>query len=91
VGVFEWDIWRRVSHPKISVPGWGADFDRLPSRDCDFRASAIRDVGTGLRLFRTEFEHLELPAPFSRQIAEPLDADAGGQATLNGSFDKIGR
>jgi len=44
-----------------------------------------------LRTFRIESECLELSAPFRRQIAEPLDADAAGQATFYGSFDKIGR
>ena len=38
-----------------------------------------------------ELECLELPAPFRRQIAEPLDAEAAGQATFQGSSDKIGR
>jgi hypothetical protein len=47
--------------------------------------------GTGLGLFRTEAERLELLAPSSRQIAEPLDADAAGQATFYGGFDKVGR
>ncbi len=28
--------------------------------------------------------------PFGRRIAEPLDADAAGQATFYGGFDKIG-
>jgi hypothetical protein len=40
-----------------------------------------------LRTFRIEPECLELPAPFRRQIAEPLDADAARQATFYGSFD----
>jgi hypothetical protein len=31
---------------------------------------------------RIEAERVELPAPFSRRIAEPLDADATGQATF---------
>ena len=43
-----------------------------------------------LRLFRIESKRLELSAPFSRQIAEPLDADAAGQATFHGCFDKVG-
>ena len=43
-----------------------------------------------LRLFRIESKRLELSAPFSRQIAEPLDADAAGQAAFYGCFDKIG-
>src|SRR3977135_1420735 len=43
-----------------------------------------------LQLFRIESERLKLPAPFSRRIAEPFDADATGQATFYGSFDKVG-
>ena len=35
-------------------------------------------------------ERLILPAPFGRRIAEPLDADAAGQATFYRCFDKIG-
>ena len=46
--------------------------------------------GLGLRLFRIEPESLELPAPFGRRIAEPLDADATGQATFYGGFDQVG-
>ena len=37
-----------------------------------------------------ESERLELPAPFSRRIAEPLDAYAAGQATFHCCFDKVG-
>ena len=40
-----------------------------------------------LRLFRIESERLKLSAPFGRRIA---DADAAGQATFHGCFDKIG-
>jgi hypothetical protein len=43
-----------------------------------------------LRTFRIESECLELPAPFRRRVAQPLDADAAGQATFHGGFDKIG-
>ena len=43
-----------------------------------------------LQLFRIESERLKLPAPFSRRIAEPFDADAAGQATFHCRFDKIG-
>src|SRR4030081_3396790 len=43
-----------------------------------------------LQLFRIESERLKLPAPFSRRIAEPLDADATGQATFYCCFDKVG-
>src|SRR5258707_11720212 len=49
----------------------------------------IRDLGPAQQLFRIESERLKLPAPFSRRIAEPLDADAAGQATFYCCFDKI--
>jgi hypothetical protein len=49
-----------------------------------------RLLRTTLQLFRIESERRKLPAPFSRRIAEPLDADATGQATFYGCFDKIG-
>ena len=42
-----------------------------------------------LQLFGIESEHLKLPAPFSRRIAEPLDADAAGQAAFNCCLDEI--
>ena len=45
-------------------------------------APGIRDRGRALQLFRIESERLKLPAPFGRRIAEPLDADAPGQATF---------
>src|SRR5258706_434460 len=47
------------------------------------------DLGSALQLFRIESERLKLPAPFSRRIAEPFDADAAGQATLRRCLDKI--
>src|SRR5258706_8349776 len=43
------------------------------------------------QLFRVESERRELSAPLSRGIAEPLDADAAGQAAFNGCLDQIGR
>jgi len=42
------------------------------------------------QLFRVESERLKLPAPFSRWIAEALDADTAGQATFYGCFNKVG-
>ena len=50
----------------------------------------FRDFGPALQLFRIESERLKLPAPFSRRISEPLDADAAEQATFYCSFDKVG-
>ena len=47
-------------------------------------------LGLALQLFRIKSERLELPAPFSRRIAKPLDADAAGKATFYGCFDKVG-
>ena len=79
-------------HPKSPFPAakpW-RDF----SRPCasKFDHSVIRDLWAGpvLRLFRIESERLKLPAPFCRQSAKPLDADAARQATFYGGFDKIG-
>ena len=39
-------------------------------------------LGRACSLLRFESERLKLPAPFSRRIAEPFDADATGQATF---------
>ncbi len=47
-------------------------------------------LGPALQLFRIKSERHKLSAPFSRRIAEPLDADAAGQATFHGCFHKIG-
>ena len=38
---------------------------------------------------RIESERLELAAPFGRSIAEAFDADAAGQATVNGGSNEI--
>lgn len=43
-----------------------------------------RDAGPALQLFRIEYQRLEMSAPFSRQIAEPFDADAAGHAAFYG-------
>jgi hypothetical protein len=51
----------------------------------------FRDFGPPLQLFGIKSECLELPAPFSRRIAEPLDADAAGQAAFNCCLDEIWR
>jgi hypothetical protein len=56
--------------------------DRIRSRNCDFRANVMRDVRMEFRLSRIKAERLELPAPFCRRIAKPLNANATGQATL---------
>ena len=79
-------------HPKIPFPAAVVEREvreqlKPYSRFC---AAVIRDLGPVLRLFRIESERLELSAPFGRRIAEPLDADAAGQATLHPCFDKIG-
>jgi hypothetical protein len=52
--------------------------------------SKVRRRDPALRLFRIKSERLELSAPFGRRIAEPFDADASGQATFYGCFDKVG-
>ena len=58
----------------------------------EWTPSRSQKLGVGnpaLQLFRIKSERLKLPAPFSRRIAEPLDADAAGQATFHRCFDKI--
>ena len=79
-------------HPKIPFPAAGIAREvRAELKPYSgFSAAVIRDLGPALRLFRIESERLKLPAPFSRRIAEPLDADAAGQAAFHGRFDKIG-
>jgi hypothetical protein len=62
---------------------------QLPPRNSDFWGTVIWDFGLALKLFRIKSERLKLPAPFSRGIAEQLDAYAARQATLHGSFDKV--
>ena len=73
-------------HLKIPFPAVGLEREVRPRF-----APGIRDRGRALQLFRIESERLKLPAPFGRRIAEPLDADAAGQATFYRSSDKIGR
>ena len=90
---FSASFWRPVSASKKSVPGGqalGAKSAALAPANPTILQ--FRDVGPGpaLRLFRIETERLKLLAPFCRRIAKPLDADAAGQATFYGCFDKIG-
>jgi hypothetical protein len=73
-------------HLKIPFPAVGLEREVRPRF-----APVIRDRGRPLQLFRIESERRKLPAPFGRRIAEPLDADAAGQATFYRCFDKIGR
>ena len=49
------------------------------------------DPARSVPLFRLESERVKLPTPFCRRIAKPLDADAAGQTTFYGRFNKIGR
>ena len=79
-------------HPKIPFPATVVEREvraqlRPYSRFC---GAVIWDFGTGAGLFRIESERLKLPAPFSRRIAEPLDANAAGQATSYGCLNKMG-
>src|SRR6266576_680920 len=75
-------------HPKIPFPA--AVVEREVGQHCARNSDVIRDLRPGLQLSRIESERLKLPAPFSRRIAEPFDADAAGQATLYDCFDKVG-
>jgi hypothetical protein len=76
-------------HPEIPFPAAVVEREvrtRLKPYS-GFCGAVIRVLGPALRLFRIKSEGLELPAPFSRRIAEPLDADSAGQATFYGCFD----
>ena len=72
-------------HLKIPFPAVGLEREVRPRF-----APGIRDRGRTL-LFRIKSERLKLPAPFGRRIAEPLDADAAGQATFYRSSDWLRR
>jgi hypothetical protein len=74
-------------HPKIPFPAAVVEREVRPQLKpySGFCAAVIRDLGPALQLFRIEPEHLKLPAPFSRRIAEPLDAGGAG------SCEKYGR
>jgi hypothetical protein len=65
-------------HPEIPFPAAVAEREVGPhsTRNSDFRATVFGVLGPALQLFRTKSEHLKLPAPLSRRIAQPLDADA---------------
>jgi hypothetical protein len=54
----------------------------------DWVRSAPRDRGQCY--FWVESERRKLSAPFSRRIAQSLDADAAGEATFCRCFGKIG-
>jgi hypothetical protein len=79
-------------HPKIPFPAAGLNAKVGPDLHSQFQVLGRRnwDLRPALQSFRIESERLKLPAPFSRRIAEPLNADAAGQATFYGCFDKIG-
>src|ERR1700694_4507070 len=68
-------------HPKIPFPAAVVEREVRPQLKpySGFCAAVIRNLGPALQLFRIEPERLKLPAPFSRRIAEPLDAGGAGQ------------
>jgi len=78
-------------HPEIPFPAAGVERQARPYlRSCPrFCAAAIRDFGPVLWLVRIEPERLKLPTPFRRWVAEPLDANAAGQAAFYGCLDQV--
>jgi hypothetical protein len=46
--------------------------------------------GRGGLWSRIQSKHFELPRPFRRGVAQPLDVDASGQPALDSSADKLG-
>ena len=79
-------------HPKIPFPAAGLkrEAPAVLAPVVPTSGPPFRDLGPTLQLFRIESERLKLSAPFSRRIAEPLDADAAGQATFYCCLNKIG-
>ena len=80
-------------HPKIPFPATVVEREvraRLKPYSGFLRCRNSGPWAGALTLFRIKSERLKLPAPFGRRIAEPLDADAAGEATFYGRFDKIG-
>jgi hypothetical protein len=79
-------------HPKIPFPAAGLEREVRPhcARKLVFCAAVIPDLWVAPQLFRIEAERRKLLTPFSRWIAEALDADAAGQATSHCCFHKIG-
>ena len=45
--------------------------------------------GCAMRLLPRKAEHLVLPGPFRRQVAEASDAQAVGEPAIDGRFDQI--
>src|ERR1700737_2620461 len=80
-------------HPKIPFPAPAIEREVRAQLKPNYGCAAVdlRDPGPALQLIRVESERCELSAPFSRRIAESLDADAAGQAAFYGFLDKIGR
>ena len=67
--------------PKIPFPAAGIEPEVRPqiaTRNSDFWGTAVWDFGLAPKLFRIKPERLELPPPFSRRVAEPLDTNAAG-------------
>jgi hypothetical protein len=67
--------------PKIPFPAAGIEPEVRPqiaNRNSDFWGTAVWDFGLAPKLFRIKSERLELPPPFSRRVAEPLDTNAAG-------------
>ena len=79
--------------PKIPFPATDLGREAAPYMWLRFQllGCLIRRLQGVPQLFGIEPERLKLPAPFGRRIAQPLDANAAGQATFYCCFDKIGR
>ena len=77
---FRDDFWRPVSASKNPVPN-SQGFEREVGPHCtQFRllGRCNWDLGPARQLFWIEAECVELPAPFSRRVAEPFDTNAAG-------------
>jgi hypothetical protein len=78
--LFRDDFWRPclcIQKFRSRQPGFEREVDRTHPQ---FRLLDRRnwDLRPARQLFWIEAECVELPAPFSRRVAEPLDTDAAG-------------
>ena len=77
-------------HPKIPFLAADARWQRWTSRIGTGAGCQRRYFGVLALLLRVQPERFELPAPFRRRIAKPLDVDAARQAAFDGSANQLG-
>jgi hypothetical protein len=82
--------------PDPKIPFLADKAHRLTSGFCFAREPDLGGVGNGgvfrrrALLLRVQPKRFELPTPFRRSIAQPLDVDASRQTALDRSADELG-